>query len=197
LPLLLLALGASSGFAQQQLTDPFTPSERWSRYIHRTYDPARLGLLGADIAIDHLLREPACWDLTASSYGRRYGRALERRIIKNTAELGAGILTGEDLRYRVSRSHFIPARIWNAVQSSVTARMPDGTRRPAYTRFFATAVTDVSTANWTNQRIQPGWLLPSLAWSALDQMQTNLMDEFGPDLRRTAGRIWKLARPHH
>ena len=72
--------------------------------------------------------------------------------------------------------------------------MPDGTKRPAYTRFFATELVNVTTANLTRQRIQPRWLLRSLAWSALDQSQTNLLDEFGPDLRRVGLRMWNRIR---
>jgi hypothetical protein len=33
-------------------------------------------------------------------------------------------------------------------------------------------------------------------FSTLDQAQTNLLDEFGPDLRRIGGRVWKRVRPH-
>ncbi len=192
----LAAAGTSSVFAQQQLAEPFTPSARWSQYLHRTYDPARLGFLAADTALDHLLRDPACWDSGAASYGRRYGRALERRVIRNTAELATGLLTGEDLRYRMSRSSSVKGRLWNTVRFSVTARMPDGTSRPAYTRFFAGAVTSVATANWIRDPIRPARLGQSLAWSALDQVETNMMTEFGPDLRRFGMRVWKRVRPH-
>jgi len=72
--------------------------------------------------------------------------------------------------------------------------MPNGTERPAYTRFFAAAVTQVSTANWVHQPLQPQWLAQALAWGALDQVQTNLLDEFGPDFRRIGGRMWNRAR---
>jgi hypothetical protein len=192
--LILWVMGASLG--RGQLVEPFTPATRWSHYLHRTYGPVRLGLLAADTAVDQALRQPACWDSTAGSYGRRYARAFERRVIRNSAELAAGLVTGEDLRYRRSRSSSIHGRAWNAMRASVTAHMPDGTERPAYTRFFASELVNVSTAHWTRQRIQPGWLLQSLAWTALDQTQTNLLDEFGPDLRRFGMRIWKRVRPH-
>jgi hypothetical protein len=191
-----LIVGASTGLAQQQFAEPFTPSARWSQYLHRTYSPARLGFLAVDTAIDDAMREPACWDSGASSYARRYARALERRVIKNTTELAGGLLTGEDLRYYPSRSSSVPRRAWNAVRSSVTAQMPDGSRRPAYTRFFAGAVTNASTAHWTRQQIRPEWLARSLGWSALDQVQTNMMDEFGPDMRRFGMRLWKRVRPY-
>jgi hypothetical protein len=177
--------------------EPFTPSARWSQYLHRTYEPARLGLLAVDTAVDDVLREPACWDSGARSFGRRYARALERRVIKNTAELATGLLTGEDLRYRPNRSSSVQGRVWRAVRSSVTAQMPDGTLRPAYSRFFAGTLTNVSTAHWTRQQVRPEWLAKSLAWGTLDQMQTNMMDEFGPDLRRIGMRVWKGVRPHH
>ena len=35
-----------------------------------------------------------------------------------------------------------------------------------------------------------------MAWSTLDQVQTNLMTEFGPDLRQFGMRIWNRVRPH-
>jgi hypothetical protein len=192
---MLWVLGASLSSAQD-LAEPFTASARWSQYLRRTYGPARLGFLAADTALDQALREPHCWDSSASSYGRRYARAVERRIIKNSAELGAGLLTGEDLRYRRSKSSSIHGRVWNALRWSVTAQMPDGTKRPAYSRFFATELVNVSTAHWTRQPIGGEWLSQSLAWSALDQAQTNLLDEFGPDMRRVGLRIWKRVRPH-
>ncbi len=192
----LAAGGAFPICAQQQLAEPFTAAARWSQYLHRTYDPSRLGFLAVDTAIDDLLREPACWDSGATSYGRRYGRALERRIIRNTTEMATGLLTGEDLRYRMSRSSSVKERFWHAVRSSVTAQMPDGTSRPAYTRFFAGAVTNVATGNWTRDPIRPARLGQSLGWSTLDQMQTNLMTEFGPDLRLFGMRVWKRVRPH-
>jgi len=189
--LVLWIAGTCYCHAQQELVEPFTPSARWSHYLHRTYGPARFAFLAADTAIDHAMREPACWNSAASSYGRRYARSFERRVIRNTTELATGLLTGEDLRYRVSRSHSFHERVWSAIRGSVIARMPDGSERPAYTRFFASAVASVSTANWTRQRVQPGWLAQSAAWSTLDQIQTNLLDEFGPDLRRMGARIWK------
>ncbi|HTP31901.1 MAG TPA: hypothetical protein VMJ75_06995 [Candidatus Acidoferrales bacterium] len=197
LALLLSFVGISSG-AQAQSLEPggesFTLSARWSQYLHRTFGATRLGILAAETAVDQGLGDPACWDDSATSYVQRYARAFDRRLIKNTVEFATGALTGEDLRYRQSRSRSTRARFWNALQSSVTARMPDGTRRPAYTRFFASATTELSTAHWTGQRIQTVWLLQSMGWSTLDQVQTNLLDEFGPDLRRTAGRIWDAAR---
>ena len=194
--LVLLAAGPSLGSAQQQFAEPFTPSARWSHYLHRTYGPARLGFLAADTAIDHALHEPACWDSAASSYGRRYARGLQRRVVRNTVELATGLLTGEDLRYRASQSPSIRGRAWSALRASVMAQMPDGTKRPAYTRFLASGVASASSAYWTKQPIQPQFLLQSLAGSILGQAQTNLLDEFGPDLRRVGIRIWKRVRPH-
>jgi hypothetical protein len=193
LALALSVIAGASGFAQP-LAEEFTASARWSHYLHRTFGPVRLGLLAADTAIDHAFHEPACWDYAADSYGRRYARTFERRVIRNTAELAGGLLTGEDLRYRRSHSGAMSKRIWNAVRASVTAQMPDGSKRPAYTRFFAGTAAEVATANWTGQRIEPRWLFQSVAWSTLDQVQTNLLDEFGPDLRRIGTRIWKRAR---
>ncbi len=193
--LILWIAGSSSGAAQQP-AEPYTASARWSLYVHRTYSPGRMGFLAVDTAVDHALRQPACWDFTASSYERRFARAFQSRVVKNSAELVAGIVTGEDLRYRRSRSSSIHGRLWNAVRSSVTAQMPDGSQRPAYTRFFASEVASISVASWTRQPVQPRRLVYTLWSSTLDQAQTNMLDEFGPDLRRIGMRIWKGVRHH-
>src|SRR5262245_65003241 len=96
-------------YAQQPL-EPFTPEQRWAHYLHRTFHPQRLGLLAAETAIDHATEQPSCWNRDAQSYALRYTRAFERRFIRNTAQFGAGILTGEDLRYRPSHSAGLQAR---------------------------------------------------------------------------------------
>lgn len=188
---LVLSIAGTSALAQQSTPDKFTASERWANYLHRTYAPERLAYLAADSAMDHAMREPACWDYTAESYGMRVARAMGRRMIRNTAELAGGLLTGEDLRYRRSSSHRMGDRVWNAVRSAVTARMPDGSRRPAYTRFFASTATDLATAHWANYPIQPGWMAQSVVWSVVGQAETNLLDEFQPDLRRIGMGLWR------
>jgi hypothetical protein len=198
LALLLGLIEPISGVAQTRAVEPstsesFTLSARWSLYLHRTFGPSRAGLLAAEIAVDQFLREPHCWDTSAGSYAQRYARAFDRRLIRNTAEFAAGMVTGEDLRYKSSHSHSTQGRIWHALESSVMAQMPDGRKRPAYTRFFASTVAEMSTTHWTGQRIHTGWAFQSVGWSALDQAETNLLDEFGPDIRRIAGRLWKRA----
>jgi hypothetical protein len=128
---LLLVLQAFPGVAQAQsvepsTTAPFTSSERWSAYLHRTFSPSRTGILAVETAFDQLQRQPHCWDNSAGSYAQRYARAFDRRLIKNTAELAAGLVTGEDLRYQRSHSRSVHGRVWHALQSSVTAQMGEG-----------------------------------------------------------------------
>jgi hypothetical protein len=197
--LLLFLTWTMPGLAQAQPADPsggelFTASDRWSHYLHRTFGPTRLAVLAAETAVDHGFREPRCWDDSASSYIQRYARVFDRRLIRNTTELATGLLTGEDLRYSKSRSHSFQGRVWHAVRASMVARMPDGTERPAYSRFFASATTELSTAHWIGQPIRTGWLLRSVGWSALDQAQTNVLDEFSPDIRRIATSLLRAAR---
>src|SRR6516164_239791 len=198
LVLLVSLIGVSSGIAQvksaDSLTDKsYTPPERWSQYLHRTFGPPRLGLLAAETAVDQGFGEPGCWDASGAAYVQRYARAFDRRLVKNTTEFATGLLTGEDLRYRKSRSRSIQGRAWNALRASVVAQMPDGTERPAYTRFFASATTELATAHWVGQPIRTKWVFQSVGWSVLDQAETNLVDEFSPDVRRIATRLWDVA----
>jgi hypothetical protein len=174
--------------------ETFDLSQRWKHYAHRTYSAPRLSLLAAESAVDHALREPACWDRAGSSYAQRYMRAIDRRVIRNTAEFASGLLTGEDLRYVRSRSVRPSSRAWYAVRSAFQARTSNGAVRPAYTRYVSAAIAEASTAHWVGQTIQPRWMLQTLGWGALDQIQTNLLDEFGPDLRLVGIRMWKRLR---
>jgi len=175
-------------------TQPFTPAERFAYYLRRTYGPHKLGVLAFETAVDHALGQPACWDQGFGSYVTRYSRALDRRMIRNTAEFGAGLLTGADLRYKRSGSGPLQARVWYAVRSAFMARAADGGQRPAYARFAAATVAEVGTAHWTGQPIQAAWLAQALGWGALDQIQTNLLDEFSPEFRRIGGRMCKRLR---
>jgi hypothetical protein len=153
-----------------------------------------MGFLAVDTAIDQALSGSGRWHSEAPAYGQRYARAFESRVIRNSAELAAGILTGEDLRYHASRSHSFHGRLWNALRSPVTAQMPDGSIRPAYTRFFAIALAKAATVHWGREPVRPEWFMKSLTRSTFDQAQTNLLDEFGPDLRRIGVRLWKRVR---
>jgi hypothetical protein len=176
-------------YAHQQRTlpgppAPFTTAARWSYYLHRTYQPQRLGILAVETALDHALGQPACWDRSPASYLTRYSRSLDRRLIRNTAEFGAGLLTGEDLRYQRLGTGSVQGRMWHAVRGAFLARMTDGRARPAYTRFAAATMAELGTAHWTGQHITGEWLTQAVGEAALDQIETNLLDEFTPELRR-------------
>jgi len=69
--------------------------------------------------------------------------------------------------------------------------MSRGTEQPAYTRFAAVALAEVSTAHWIGRPLEPGWVAETLGWGVLDQIQINLLDEFGPDFRRFGRRVGK------
>src|ERR1051325_11474979 len=57
------------------LPAPFTRRDRWAYYLRRTYQPQRLGILAIETGVDHALREPHCWNRSATSYLTRYSRS--------------------------------------------------------------------------------------------------------------------------
>src|SRR5262249_15506898 len=94
----------------------------------------RLGIVAVESALDHALRQPACWDRSPTSYVTRYSRSFDRRLIRNSAEFGAGLNTGEDLRYQ--RNAPAPSRTGCGTPSAArSSHTTDGRGRPAYTRF--------------------------------------------------------------
>ena len=182
----LLAVGST---AVPDVTAPVAPAPitvraRWAYYLNRTYHPQGLAILALETMMDQGLRQPACWDRSPGSYLLRYSRSFDRRLIRNTAEFGAGLLTGEDLRYQRRGTGPWEGRVWHAVSGAFLAHIADGRERPAYTRFAASTIAEVGTAHWTGQHITGGWLAQATAEDAVDQIETNLLDEFTPDLRR-------------
>ena len=191
----LLASGAARA-QQASNSDTFSNlDERFRYYLHRTYTSRqRLLFLAADTAIGHALNDPVEWGRAPNSFALRLSSNFGRRVVANSIELGASALLRDDARYRRSNLQSIPSRVRYAALAAFTARVADGGKRPAYSRFIATSGGVLISSRWHPRCASGSDLALGIGFSVLGKIPDNLLDEFAPDLRRAGGRVVGILR---
>lgn len=182
------ALRAQSGAAADP--PPFQAGD-WTRYyVRRTFtSPERWLYLSADTGLSHILRDPEEWRGGAGGYAKRYGSAAGQRIVKNTAEYLGGLAFRQTTQYRASQSRRFGARIWNALWQAMATPQPGGGLHPAYPRFLALATAPLVSSTWRPRPLTGTRYLGCFADGLLGQAETNLLDEFTPDLKRFGTKV--------
>jgi hypothetical protein len=190
--LFLLALSGLSALAQPQ-PDPaaaeFSINDRWQYYVQRTYSWERLALLGADASFDHMFRQPWQWRRTSRGFLYRYGSGFGRRTVRNSIELGAGIVLREDTRFQPSGEQAIPKRLQFAATNALLARKAGGHRGFAYSRLAAAAGGFLVASTWHPWRRSPEHFAESIGYSYLGHLEESLFTEFSPDMIRIGKRV--------
>lgn len=180
--------------AAQDLTDASarlsTSEERFRYYLHRTYAWQKMGWLAADTALDHLLNEPE-WGRGLGGYGCQYASSFGRRLISNSVEFGAILISGQDTRFRPSRQKGLLPRIRYAVSHAFLATSASGNIEPAYTRFAGITGGALIAPVWHQRSLSASRFGRDLAFSTLDQVQNSLLTEFSPDMLRIGRGIRK------
>jgi hypothetical protein len=185
---------AVPGVAQVSLTEPRYYKDGHDRvhdYVFRTYtDPARIGWLLFDSAVDNWSQAPHEWDRSSEGYMYRVASGWGRRIVRNTAQLGLETVLQEDSRYRTSGERRFGRRFFHAVNHSVLAYKPDGSVEPMYGRMAAGVIASATSSTWHPHSIAPVSLLGGMGQSAIDRAGNNLLSEFEPELRNFGRRVW-------
>jgi hypothetical protein len=177
-----MAQSADGGFANWR--------ERWDNYVERTYDWKLMTAVAAESAIDQSLQLSKCWR-PPYCVPHHIGHALIRRTTRNTLELAAGELLGEDIRRRPSGLTGLRRRAVFALLHAPLARDSNGDWRPAYSRFAGTLSAVVVSRAWDGRPITAGSLAQSFGWTASSYFQDALFTEFEPDLRRLGRNAWR------
>jgi hypothetical protein len=190
-----LAAGAA-GAQQASNSDTFSSfDDRFRYYLHRTYTSRqRLLFLAADTALGHALNDPVEWGRAPNTFAMRLSSNFGRRVVSNTIELGASALLHDDARYRRSNQRGIPARVRYAALSAFTARLEDGGKRLAYSRFIATSGGVLVSSRWHPRCASGSDLALGVGFSLLGKIPDNLLDEFAPDLRRAGEKAIRTLR---
>jgi hypothetical protein len=192
----VLLTGAAFAQAPQPGLDDFTSlGDRFRYYLHRTYTSrSRFVFLLADTGLGHALNDPEEWGQEPKTYLMRLSSSLGRRIVANTIDFGLGAALQEDTRYRRSELHGIRRRVRYATSAAFTARMPDGSSRPAYSRFGAVAGAVLVSSQWHPRPASASDLALDIGFSIIGRVPDNLLDEFSPDMRRVGLKAWQTLR---
>ncbi len=145
--------------------------------------------LGADAALDHLLFDPHAWARGPEGFLCRYSYSFGGRIVRNSLELGSGILLHEDTRLRASHEQSFLARLRFASTQAVLAQDAQGHRKFAYSRLIATAGGILACAALHPRHRRSEEFLAGMADSYLGHLQNSLLTEFSPDLLRFGRKV--------
>jgi hypothetical protein len=184
-----IALGIAWGQQAPPAADPFTADQRIQYFLRRTFSWQRMTLLGADTAASHLMGGSSRWGSGAPGVASRYGDSFGRRIVRNSMELGLGMALREDARYKPSAETGIRRRLRYATLHALTATVPDGTTRPAYSRIAAGFGAEFVSSRWSPERGSPGQWALDATWCLMDRFPNSYLSEFSPDLTRFGKRI--------
>jgi hypothetical protein len=190
---LLFVILSAEASAQTEAAPTAAFSTRdWTRhYLRRAFtSPARWATLNVTAAYNQALRNPEEWRGGAGGYARRYASAAGNRVVENTAEYAAGLALRQDTRYRASESRRFRARIWSALWQSVATPQPGGGAHLALPRYVGLSVAPIVASTWDPRPLTGKRLARSLGEGLASQAGLNLMDEFTPELKKLARKIF-------
>lgn len=163
---------------------PPSASDRVKWFASSTFGPASLAAGVINSAWGTAFNSPPEYGTHWEGFGRRYGMRLTGVSTGNAMEAGLGALWGEDPRYDRLPGQPIKTRIGHAIKMSFMAKGRDGSSRPAYARYAATA---------GNNFLSNAWREPSEAGAAHAAMRTgygflgrmggNAFNEFWPEVK--------------
>ncbi len=158
---------------------PMTRVERAHYYVKNTFSPASLLASAASAGITQWRNSPREWQQGAAGYGRRFGNAYAKNIMRQTMMYGASSLLHEDNRYLRSGQSGLGARLRYAIASTLLARRDDGTRRLSFSRVGSTAGTAFVSLLWQPPSAnQAGDAATSFGISMGAQVGFNVVREF-------------------
>lgn len=168
--------------ALAQTAQPVSTEERLRYYVHRTYGWERIALMGADTVLDQVLKEPREWGREPQDFAYRYSSRFGRRIVRNSIELGAGILFREDTRLRPSGKRGFWERFRYASTNAFLAPRGDGHRTFSYARLASTTGGILIPSTWQPCERTPERYLMRMGNAYFSHWQNSLLTEFSPDL---------------
>lgn len=181
-PMGILVILLFTASALAQTAQPVSTDERLRYYVHRTYGWERIALMGADTVLDQVLKEPREWGREPQDFAYRYSSRFGRRIVRNSIELGAGILFHEDTRLKPSGRRGFWERLRYAATNTYLAPGGDGERTFSYARLASTAGGIFIPSAWQPCERTPGRYAMRFGNAYFGHLQNSILTEFSPDL---------------
>jgi hypothetical protein len=163
---------------------PMTRSERFRTYLTSAFGPGALAKSAVRAGYNQLMNSPKEWD-GGEGYGKRFGSAYAKHIIRGTLQYGASTVLHEDDRYLASGR----AGFWNrtkyALTSTLLARRDNGDRTFAVARMGSFAGAAFISNIWQPPSTSGyGHAASSFGIAVATDAGFNVFREFFPDLKR-------------
>jgi hypothetical protein len=191
----LVALILPPAFAQDFLptSSPIpsiTPRERFSDYFRRTYGLQQMGSLAVNTGIDYFISRPE-WGRGMGGFSCGFASAFGKRVVTNSAEFGAASALGQDIRYRRSDRKGLVPRLKYAAAHAFLAYGPGNRLEPSYARFSGITTMALIEPTWHAGGLTLGRFGKNAGFRGLDLLESNVLTEFNPDLKRLSERVRK------
>lgn len=193
-----VAMGVAAWVAGP-LTAQVSPTfgERFQEFSRRTFSWQRMLIAGADTTIDQAIGQPDWWSRDAHGFAYRYSDRIGRRLVRNSTEMFASALLGEDNRFSQSSERRFFSRVRHVFAQ--TAGSADGSKKVLVSRLLATAAAVVASTAWRRRPIAGRDIVDGCAWGYVAHLENSFVAEFGPDLkafgRRLAFKLFRGSQP--
>lgn len=144
-----------AGFAVRQTTAYTRPNaeKRFKKYINRTFGAYAFLGYAVQSGFSQITDSPEEWENNAKGYARRFGSAVGRNAIKETAVYGLDEALKLDSNFYRSGKKKFGDRIANAFLSTFTARRANGKRVVGAPRLIGTyAASIIAAETWYPKR---------------------------------------------
>ena len=165
---------------------PMTAKERWAAYMGESVFSLRLGvgtLLSAAIA--HANREPREWGTGAGGYFHRVENRWAVTALQGSLHSAGAAALGHDTRYRRMPDATGIHRAGHALWRTLFTYDREGRPTPDVTNLASLYAAPMIGTMWNPRRYGPLHQgIHAGEFGVMTQAGTNLLKEFGPDLRR-------------
>lgn len=167
---------------------PLAFADRLELFWHDSYaSPQAILSLSASALYDEATNTPAQWSKDGDGFTRRFGSAYGQLAIRNGINDGMASATGLDPRYAYCRCRGLVHRTVHALAMSVVTYRSDGRVMLDAPQLAGAYGSGMISAYWYPHRLYSP-LVQGVQFGHEEMGEValgNLLQEFGPDLRRT------------
>ncbi|SRR5579885_3225013 len=166
-----------------QTYQPLTLGEQYRFTLNKTVSPGALGLVLFKSLFDQMRDQPHQWGANADSFTVRAASHFGRSLLRQNIAFGIRAADGEDPRYFRSGQGGKWTRTRYALAHTFSVHDARGGWMPAYSLFVSSYATPFLANEWRPDRRTVPCELRAGTMSIGIQALSNLMQEFGPDIK--------------
>jgi hypothetical protein len=125
-----------------------TQAQRFRYYAKSMVSPEAILRAAAGAGLQQWTNTPPEWGQGPEGYWRRFDNSFGEHLMRQTITYGLSSILDEDNRFFRSEQGGFGRRTMYAVESTVMARHPDGTRHISYSRLGGLIATALISRSW-------------------------------------------------